>query len=208
MNIVKPHHLIWIAAGCAPCASAAAAAECDAQPLITPVQGTTLHEIRPEIAWRAVPGARSYRVQIESRVPEGRVIERVDAEVSGNRFVPPRPLADARAAVKVLVTTDCAGVPNLNVLPAWFFIDATAACPPVDALAFSAGRVQWGRSSAATRYDVEMYSETGGRMLAREETPLASAPLPAAPGPILVAVRPRCGTIVGPAVYGLAPAGR
>jgi hypothetical protein len=207
VRIVKPLHLSWIAAGCALCACAAAAAQCDALRVIAPVQGTTLREARPEIAWRAVPGARSYRVQIESRVPEGRVVERVDVEVSGNHFVPPRPLADARAAVKVLVTADCAGVPNLNVRPAWFFIDATAACPPVDALAFSAGRVQWRRSSAATRYDVETYSESGGRMLAREETPLASAPLAAAPGPILVAVRPRCGTIIGPAVYGLAPAG-
>lgn len=203
-----PRSLRWIVAACALCACGAAVAQCEAVPVTGPVRGATLTETRPEIAWRTVPGARSYRVQIESRVPEGRVIERVDVEVSGNRFIPPRALADARAAVKVLVTADCSGASNLSERPAWFFIDAAAACPPVDALAFSAGRVQWQRSSAATRYDVEMYSESGGRMLAREETPLASAPLPAAPGPVLVAVRARCGTIVGPAVYGLAPAGR
>ena len=194
-----------IAAAWAVGAGAAAGAQCEALPVTVPGRDATINEARPEIAWRAVAGAKSYRVQIESRVPEGRVIERIDTQVSSNRFVPARPLADERAAVKILVTADCAGTPNLAEQPAWFFVDAAAACAPAKALAFPAGGVEWDRTAGATRYQVEVYSTPEGRLLSRVETPLTSAALPRGPAQMLIAVRPQCGTVVGPAIYGLAP---
>jgi hypothetical protein len=187
-------------------ASAAAHAQCTPLEPASPRREATVTDTRPEIAWPAAAGAKSYRVQIESRVPEGRVIERLDARVAEPRFVPPRPLAEDRAAVKVLVTADCADSPNLAAQPAWFYIDAAAACPAANALDVSGRAARWHGSAA--RYQVEIYAAEGGRLLARQETPIASLPLPEAPGAMLVSVRPRCGTILGPAVYGLAPARR
>jgi hypothetical protein len=185
-------------------ASAAAHAQCTPLEPVSPRRDATVTDARPEIAWPAAAGAKSYRVQIESRVPEGRVIERLDARVAEPRFVPPRPLAEDRAAVKVVVTADCATPPNIASQPAWFYVDAAAACPPAEALAFTGGAARW-RGTAA-RYEVEVFFADDGRLLARQDTPVTSLRLPAAPGPVLVAVRPRCGTVLGPALYGRAPA--
>lgn len=194
---------------CTACAAAllaygTARAQCAPLEPTAPPRTATVVEARPQIAWPAVPGAKSYRVQIESRVPEGRVLERVDARVPENRFVPPRPLAEDRAAVKVVVTADCATPPNIASQPAWFYIDAAAACPRAEALAFNAGAARW-RGTAA-RYEVEVFSAVDGRLLARRDTPVASLPLPASHEPMLVAVRPRCGPVLGAALYGRAPA--
>ena len=198
--------MVSVAAACALLASAGAIAQCAPLAPTQPAREATVPDARPEIAWAPVPGARSYRVQIESRVPEGRVVERIDATVSATRFVPPRPLAEERAAVKVLITPDCAKAPNLGERPAWFFIDATRACASPDGLEFSPRGVEWRASRRATRYEVEVYASPEGRLLARSETPLTYAALPVASTPVLVAVRPRCGSVLGPAVYGLAPA--
>jgi hypothetical protein len=185
--------------------------ECAPIEITYPARGSTVKDTRPEVRWKEVTGAKSYRIQIESRVPEGRVIERVDALASGARFLPPRPLADERAAVKLLVTADCAGSPSVAPQPAWFYVDAAASCAPVQGLELSgsgAPTAAWSRGGRATRYEVEAYSYEDGRLLARGETTLVQADLPRAAVPLLVAVRPRCDSRFGQAAYGLLPASR
>lgn len=178
--------------------------------MLAPARESTLHEARPRIQWRTMPGAAAYRIQMESRVPEGRVIERVDSRVSGTRFVPPRPLTDGRAAVKLLVTRDCPDAPSIADRPAWFFIDMAPTCPTPSRLSFSAAgvpRAEWSKTGAS-RYELEIYSMSDGRLLARQETTLTSWELPRASGALLVAVRPRCESAIGAAVYGFLPAPR
>lgn len=195
----------------AACVSGPAFSECTPAQIQSPARGSTVQDARPEIRWAAAAGAETYRVQIESRVPEGRVIERVDARVSGTRFVPPRPLTDRRAAVKLLVTANCPESANVSPQAAWFFVDAASRCAAVRGLALSdagAPRAAWSRAERATGYEVETYSLSDGRLISRRETTLPSADLPRASAPLVVAVRPRCGPLAGEAAYGLLSASR
>jgi len=200
----------FIAAIAAACALAHAHAECAPVEILDPVRNSTIHGARPDIRWGGFSGVKVYRVQIESRVPEGRVIERIDTRVGDTRFVPPRPLTDRRAAVKLLVTADCPDSTSIATRPAWFFVDVAPNCPSIQKLSFSGAstKVEWARTSGATRYEVEAYSVSDGRLIARKETTVASAELPRADTPLIVAVRPRCESIVGEAAYGFLPASR
>jgi hypothetical protein len=186
-------------------------AECASVEILNPPRGSTLHDARPEIRWSEVTGAKAYRVQIEGRVPEGQVVERIDARVGGTRFVPPRPLAERRAAVKLLVTPDCAESASIATRPAWFFIDMAPKCSAIQGLSLSGEgepRAQWVRSSGATRYEIEIYAVSDGRSIARRETTINSTELPRAATPLIVSVRPRCESVVGEAAYGFLPASR
>jgi len=187
----------------------AAHGECAPIEVSYPVRGSTVSDARPEVRWAG--SAKSYRIQIESRVPEGSVIERVDARVSGTHFLPPRPLATRRAAVKLLVTDDCPDAPSIAPQAAWFYIDAGAPCPSPKGLSFSTAgspSVGWSRAEQATRYEVEAYSSADGRLIERKETTLTQAELPRAATALLVSVRPRCGQVVGEAAFGILPPSR
>jgi len=135
--------------------------------------------------------------------------EVADTRVGDTRFVPPRPLTDRRAAVKLLVTTDCPESTSVATRPAWFFIDMAPNCSSIQKLSFSGAgtsKIEWARTSGATRYEVEAYSVSDGRLIARKEATVASAELPRVDTPLIVAVRPRCESVVGEAAYGFLPA--
>jgi hypothetical protein len=80
---------------------------CQSSGIVAPARGSTVADARPVLTWLVIPGAIRYRVEIESRVPEGRILVSLDTQVSGTRFQPPQPLTDHRAAVKVRVTAGC-----------------------------------------------------------------------------------------------------
>ena len=60
----------------------AAAEPCAVAEIISPSQGSFVAQPRPPIEWRALPGVSRYRVQLESRVPEGRVLASIDSVVT------------------------------------------------------------------------------------------------------------------------------
>src|SRR6266545_3010746 len=64
---------------------AQAHAECTSVEVLNPLRDSTIHDYRPGIKWAALSGVKLYRVQIESRVPEGQVIERIDTRVGRAR---------------------------------------------------------------------------------------------------------------------------
>ena len=195
----------------AACSLGQAHAECASAEILHPLRDATIHNARPDIKWRALPGVNVYRVQIESRVPEGQVIERIDTRVGDARFVPPRPLADRRAAVRLLVTADCPETTSIATRPAWFVIDMAPSCSAVQGLSLTdtgTPKLEWARASGATRYEVEAYSVVEGRLIARKETTLTSMELPRAATSLVIAVRPRCESVVGEAAYGFLPASR
>ena len=195
-----------------------AAAACPVAEIIAPERGARVGQPRPAIEWRALPGVSRYRVQLESRVPEGRVLSSTDSVVEGTRFIPPADLAESRAAVKLLVTAACENGPStVREQPARFFVDLTLKCPPISRLSFEdaatglaggAGRVAWARPAAATRYEITFYAMPDGKVITTGETASTSYDTPRNPAPMMVAIRPRCGTAVGPAVYGFVPAAR
>ena len=203
----------WLSSVAAACLSTdLAAADCPAAEIVAPERGALVGEPRPAVEWRALPGVSRYRVQLESRVPEGRVVTSTDSVVEGTRFVPPANLAESRAAVKLLVTALCGdAAARVSEQPARFYVDLARACPPVSKLSFEipaladaggAGKVAWTGAAAATRFEVVLYAMPGGEMMSSGETPSASYDLPGGAQAMLVAVRPRCGAAVGPAAYG------
>ncbi len=201
----------FVLALAAACSLVHAHAECAPVEILDPVRNSTIHSARPDIRWGRLSGVKAYRVQIESRVPEGQVLERIDARVGDTRFVPPRPLTDRRAAVKLLVTADCPESTSIAAHPAWFFIDIAPKCSAVRGLSFSgesAPKAEWLRANGATRYEVEAYSMADGRLITRNETTLPSSDLPRVAAALVIAVRPRCESVVGEAAYGFLPASR
>jgi hypothetical protein len=76
----------FVAALACACALARAHAECAPVEILDPAKNSTIHGARPDIRWGGLPGVKVYRVQIESRVPEGQVIERIDTRVGDTRF--------------------------------------------------------------------------------------------------------------------------
>jgi hypothetical protein len=46
-------------------------AECAPVEILDPPRKSTIHGARPDIRWTGLPGVKVYRVQIESRVPDG-----------------------------------------------------------------------------------------------------------------------------------------
>jgi len=61
---------------------AAGAQGCPMAEVIAPGKGETIAASRPTIEWRALAGVERYRVQIESRIPEGRMLGRIDTVVA------------------------------------------------------------------------------------------------------------------------------
>lgn len=185
-------------------------AECTVAEIIKPARETTVHDARSDIEWQPLPGVQGYRVQIESRVPEGRVMQRIDTRVIGTHFAPPRPLTEQRATVKLLVTEDCpTGVPGIAERPAWFYVDMITACSVPTDISISntaTAKVTWIRVARATRYVIEVYAADDGRLIKQEETLATSTNLPRAPYPQVVAVSSRCESVIGKPAYGFLPA--
>jgi hypothetical protein len=69
-------------------------------------------------------------------------------------------------------------------------------------------KAEWARASGATHYEIEAYSATEDRLIVRKDTTLTSTVLPRVAAPLVVAVRPRCDSVVGEAAYGFLPASR
>lgn len=190
------------------CAAGAAHANCAAPKLLSPTGGGTA-ETRPAIRWSAVEGAQSYALKLVSRAPEGRLIASFDVVVPGMQFTPPSALAEGQAKVRVSVAARCSGVLGAP-LQAWFLIDAAVACPaPADLrLLLESGReqAQWSAVVGATTYELALHAAMDGRVLrlleSREARLLLDSPLPA--GAVL-SLRPRCGRVLGDAVFVLAP---
>lgn len=185
---------------------ASAADACPAAEIISPAQGSFVAHPRPAIEWRALPGASRYRLQLESRVPEGRVLARFDSVVAGTRFVPPANLADSRAAVKLLITADCgAQAPSVTENAAWFFMDLSALCPaPAEILVNAAPGpvVTWQPVKQALRYEVSVFTAAEGRLLAKAESVEPRFRFSTAPAaPYYVALRARCAEAYSAPVY-------
>jgi hypothetical protein len=184
--------------------------DCRIAEVAAPARGETIANARPGIEWRALPDVKRYRVQLESRIPEGRVLHRFDTVVSGTKFVPPSALTDERAAVKVLVTADCGAAKQPSVIeePARFFIDLTASCP-APSLSVEQGRISWGKVAGAQRYEVAAYAAADGRSVQHTETLDPSYRLPAMPQGGYVMVRARCAEAYSAPVYqGVGPSAR
>ena len=176
---------------------------CEEIPLTSPARSSTVAESRPTLSWPPLTGADRYRVQLESRVPEGRVLLSLDTLVSGTTFRPPRALTDFRAAVKVRVTHGCSAddITALREKPAWFQIDTSPLCPAPARIAVTGDRrtLEWAPVPGALKYDVSLRS-TEGDAKGQGETKIPHYTLPADRAALVAVVRPYCATGFGPRV--------
>lgn len=187
------------------CATAFAAPACEVPgPVLQDAR--VLEQRRPTIEWQAAPDATAYRIRVESRIPNGRALAVHDSIASSPSFLPPQPLAEHRAKVRVRVRSLCAGAESAERL-AEFMIDTSNACALRELeLATRAPRheLRW-KGGPAAAYQVSAYSLAGELLWSREtrETVLTFAP-PAVD--IVVAARALCAEGAGEARYRLVPA--
>lgn len=201
--------VVWAAAclaGVGLASPALAGLPCLNPAIVTPAQASRESSPRPTISWRAVAGASSYRLQLVSREPEGRTLASIDSLVNDTRFLPPQALSDGLALVSVRVTSQCPeGTPPAPspTRDHRFLIDARAACA-ISGLVLEASkkRIRWAPTIGASGYEAFGYEATDGRLLVRLETSEPSVVTPAAnAGPVVVAVRARCGEVFGEVGY-------
>jgi len=183
----------------------AVATACERVQLLYPGEGALVAERRPAIRWEPLTGVDRYRVQLESRIPEGRVLVSLDTVVTGTTFSPPQPLTDFRAAVKLRVTSQCAaeGFEALREQAAWFYIDTSPACPSPSGLRFDAATsaLEWRPEGPALRYEILLFDAAGGALRYRGESLGTRAALPRALSSGIAAVRPFCAAGYGRSAY-------
>ncbi|HVQ61401.1 MAG TPA: hypothetical protein VMS53_04900 [Burkholderiales bacterium] len=181
------------------CSNAWAACE---SPEPVGLQGKTIQDIKPRIAWQPVKGATGYRVRLLSRVPDGRVVVSQDTLVTSPDFLAPQALADQRAKVVVRVNAVCDGETSAERVST-FFIDATSACVMREISAAGAVKtsVDWKPVEGAVRYEVRAYGVVDGQLLVSQETRTPGAQVDLKGQSAVVSVRPACAGVIGEAVY-------
>jgi len=155
-----------------------------------------------QVAWTPVDGATGYRVRLQSRVPNGRVVASHDTTVTTPYFRPPQPLAEQRAKVTVRLNAVCGGESSAESV-SWFLIDTSAGCRigEINAKA-AAGKatLQWKAVPEAQTYDVRVHALGDGRTIAARETRAPQAEIELREAAV-VSVRPACAGGLGEAVY-------
>ena len=181
--------------------NALAQAECEQPTLVAPAS-VLIADTRPRIEWTPVPGAKFYKIWVESRVPEGRMLFTQDVQTTTSFWQPPRPLTDYKATVKIRVQANC-GEANvdpekLKLLNTSFRIDAGIACVMPEAavvkLTPQGVELSWPVLAEARLYEVSAFPGQGvGNGVIKSETTRTSVRLERpANGVWTVGVRPRC----------------
>jgi hypothetical protein len=163
-------------------------------------------DARPVVTWREVWDSKRYRIEMESRVPEGPVLLSLDTQVSQATFQPAVRLTEARAAVKIRITAGCSvdDGSRLRYQAATYHIDTSPLCPaPARIAPTTDGKaIEWPVVAGAVRYDVTLLTSHDGAIVVRGRTQQPRFALPAEPETVAVVVRPYCPTGFGP--YGSA----
>jgi hypothetical protein len=191
-----------IAGGFALFLAAGAQAACDA-PRGSILEGSTLAETRPLIVWRPVAGATGYRVRLQSRVPNGKVLASYDTVVTTTAFVSPQPLAEQRAKVQVRLSAICGGETSAEAVSS-FDIDASPNCRlgELEARREGAGaELRWKAVPGAQGYEARAAGLLDGKLISSAETRSTSARLELRGQGAVVSVQPKCAAGSGEAVY-------
>lgn len=182
------------------------AADSCRQAAITAPSGHATTDARPEIQWEPIAGEDRYRLRLESRVPEGLLVESIDVLVEGLSFQVPRPLTDYRARVKLLVVEACD--PTLPVDDGhWFMVDTASTCVlSAESMQFSDGFLIWRAVDRALDYEVRAHLMPGGKLLTDQTTSSTGTRLDlGAASEVVAAVRPRCPSGYGDFVFVVVP---
>lgn len=177
-----------------------AAPSCEPPHLLSPTL-KTIATAQPLIKWSAVSGATSYRLQINSRALEDKIIAQIDTQVTGTRYQVAQPLAESTARVAVVIIANCGeGAADVVRGTGRFYIDLRPLCVLESATVgrnTDNWRVTWPEVSGVASYEVAVY-DRAGRLLAantvRDQQFLVAAD---ERGPAAVAITPHCTNSVG-----------
>lgn len=132
--------------------------------------GQTVSDVRPKIDWEPIPGVERYRLRLESRIPEGALLEAIDTGVEGTSFQAPLRLTDVRARVKVVVSEACNTLPPIDD-GSWFVVDPTSRCRlEPRSVEFAGDQVRWSAVADAIEYDFQVHDMPGGKLSVSERT--------------------------------------
>jgi hypothetical protein len=171
-------------------------------PSMAAIAGRVTTEKQPRIDWAAVSKANAYRVHLQSRGPEGRVVSVHDTVVKAPTFLPPQSLAEHHAKVTVRVSAVCGSETSAEAV-SWFLIDTSPTCRLGEMSAVAdagTASLRWQPVAGAVSYEVRAYGLLDGRLMASQETRAPEAKLGLSDGAV-VSVRPACASGLGEAVY-------
>lgn len=180
---------------------------CSSPTIFFPTQ-TALADARPRFEWAPVPQAKRYRLWLESRLPEGRILLTHDIQTTATNWMPPTPLTDTRALVKLKLFAICenggADTEMKPVTPPFmrYTIDVSGSCllpsTPLIKLSDKHLEVTWPTVNGASYYEVMVYSGTDAKLARKNETRDTKFQLQSlTPGVWVISVRPRCSSGFG-----------
>lgn len=180
---------------------------CGTPIMLSPTQ-TDLGDARPRFEWAPVPQAKRYRLWLESRLPEGRLLFNHDIQTSATNWIPPTPLTETRALVKAKLFAICeeasedTAVKPITAPFMRYKIDVSGNCVlpanPLIKFADQNIEVTWPSVSEANFYEVMLYSGTEAKLARKNETRDTKLQLQSlTPGVWVISVRPRCSTGFG-----------
>lgn len=181
--------------------NALALPECEQPTLVLPAK-KLIADTRPRIEWTPIADAKFYRIWIESRVPEGRVLFAQDVQTTASFWQSPQPLTDHKANVRLKVQANCGSAvqdhEKLKQLETRFRIDASMTCimpdHPFIKITQLGIELSWGAMSDARTYEVAVFpAQSVGSRVIKAETARTSVRLERpATGIWTIGVRPRC----------------
>jgi len=196
----------WVGLGvlifCFGLPEAHAVEDCGIPELLAPSE-VDIASAKPRFEWNPVANAKRYRLWLESRLPEGRVLSTNDIQTTSTSWVPPAALTENRALLKVKLTAICdedgANSEALPITPpfARFRINTSASCvlptDPVVTLKAKGAEVSWAAIAGENYYELALFSGVEAKLAQKKEirnTKFQLDPLP--PGLWIISVRPRC----------------
>ena len=140
-------------------APAIAQTRCERIEPLAPAKGSRIDDSKPEIRWSGNP-QDTYRLQVAVVLPEGRLLESVDTQVVGTRWVLGSPIAVPLAAVKVIVSRNCGHytVQDLHAAAPHFFYDALVQCAiePMSVVQ-TQNTLRWKTSAKADKFAITLF---------------------------------------------------
>lgn len=191
----------------------AAWAQCGEVRILAPQPHTIIAERRPAIEWTPAQGALSYRLSIQSRIPEGRVVATIDTRTTETRFLPPQPLAEWKSLVTVQIHPQCEKATedtSESSQTFQFAIDTSPTCVLVDDLKTDVGEgavvLTWRPVLDAVSYEVSVFAADDGKLLVRQDAHTTQLVLSNIQEElVVVGVRPSCRTGAGEGIYRVVP---
>lgn len=180
---------------------------CSTPIILSPTQ-TELGDARPRFEWAPVPHAKRYRLWIESRLPEGRLLFNHDIQTTATSWMPPAALTETRALINAKLFAICEeGDEDTAVKPITppfmrYKIDVSGSCllpvSPVVKFVDQHVEVTWLAVDGANYYELMVYSGIEAKLARKNETRDTKFQLHSlTPGVWIFSVRPRCSSGFG-----------